>query len=423
MSVSIGQQLRQKRQERNISLEQASLNTHIRLHYLEALEEDSFDRLPSKVQTRGFIRSYASFLGLHPETLLSSLEGGPSGVAVETPALSDQAPVVAPTLTPEVDIFKEIGKSLTSQREQLGLSFENIERQTHLRSRYLLALEAGDLESLPSPVQGKGMLQKYATFLGLDTERLLLRFAEGLQARLKVRQAPKKRASARPRISSPRLRILGMLSGDYLFGGVVILVLIGFVVWGIIQVTNIQRGQEPTSSTLPSIAEALFPEVTNNSTTTNADINTLSVLNITPTPESDSVTPQPIEEQIETQTPVPIGITGGVSVSVVVHQRAWMRVIVDGKIEFEGRVLPANAYSFVGKERVELLTSNGAALEVTYNQNNLGMLGIFGEVVNRTFTIEGIVTSTPTITPTATPTIPASPTTTPTSTYVPTLAP
>ncbi len=86
-------------------------------------------------------------------------------------------------------IFTEVGKLLLRQRELLGLSLEDIERHTHLRQHYLQALEAGDLEGLPSPVQARGMLNNYAAFLGMDPETLLLRFADGLQARLQAKRA------------------------------------------------------------------------------------------------------------------------------------------------------------------------------------------------------------------------------------------
>jgi hypothetical protein len=107
----------------------------------------------------------------------------------------------------------------------------------------------------------------------------------------------------------------------------------------------------------------------------------------------------------------------------MVLQRAWMRVTVDTEVEFEGRVLPANAYTFAGEVQIELLTSNGAALQVFYNQTDMGVLGVYGEVVSQIYTAEGVVEPTPTITPTPTDTLPVTPTTTATTTPPPTPAP
>jgi hypothetical protein len=98
-----------------------------------------------------------------------------------------------------------------------------------------------------------------------------------------------------------------------------------------------------------------------------------------------------------------------------------MRITLDGKIAFVGRVMPGSAYSFAGNERIELLTGDGAGLQVYFNQQDLGQLGSFGEVVERIFSIEGVQTATPAVplTSTPVPTSTVTPTPTPTATGVP----
>lgn len=113
------------------------------------------------------------------------------------------------------------------------------------------------------------------------------------------------------------------------------------------------------------------------------------------------------------------GSQQGVQVYVTVSQRAWMRAIVDGEVVFEGRVIPGNAYPYEGSESVEILTGNGAGLQIFFNQQDLGPMGQFGEVVDRIYTIGGVLTPTPTITSTPTET----PRTTPTPPTTPTPAP
>ncbi|QQR69873.1 MAG: DUF4115 domain-containing protein [Alphaproteobacteria bacterium] len=55
--------LRQVRMDKNISLDQAERDLHIRRQYLEAIEENHLSTLPSGV-VLGFVRSYARYLGL-----------------------------------------------------------------------------------------------------------------------------------------------------------------------------------------------------------------------------------------------------------------------------------------------------------------------------------------------------------------------
>ena len=66
-SRPLGEWLRQRREELDISLEQAEADTRIRLRYLEALESEEYDALPDPAVGRGFLRNYAAYLDLDPQ--------------------------------------------------------------------------------------------------------------------------------------------------------------------------------------------------------------------------------------------------------------------------------------------------------------------------------------------------------------------
>jgi cytoskeleton protein RodZ len=60
----IGSTLRQARERRRLGLDQAEAETKIRARYLRALEEEQFDVLPGPAYIKGFLRTYAEYLGL-----------------------------------------------------------------------------------------------------------------------------------------------------------------------------------------------------------------------------------------------------------------------------------------------------------------------------------------------------------------------
>lgn len=60
----IGNSLREARVRRRVDLPQAELATKIRVKYLRALEEERFEQLPSETYVKGFLRTYADYLGL-----------------------------------------------------------------------------------------------------------------------------------------------------------------------------------------------------------------------------------------------------------------------------------------------------------------------------------------------------------------------
>ncbi len=510
MNESIGQQLQNARLERKLTLEEAAHGTHIRLHYLEALERDQRDRMPSAVQGKGFLRLYAGYLGLEVQPLLDAWDGKmeqppakpeppketprrrlrwrrdpivetlpPEGAQQEeeppesaeetpieepvaehpepeTPAAAATVPELAAeveaveTAAPEPapiepmaenfeDIFTEIGRTLRKQRETLSLKISDVERFTHIRHRYIEALEKGLIDELPSPVQGRGMLNNYARFLDLDTEQMLLRFADGLQARRKEyasatlsqasHSARRKRLTQPTRASSWRR----FFTPDMLIGGSLILFLLIFAVYGASQVSAIRQENEAISAgevTLEPVANIMLtvsPSVEETVTATPIPTVKIDQAGAPPAAVSGSSEEIPVEGQAPASETTGTGSdsvqppegSGPLQLYIVANQRAYLKIISDGKEAFNGRVQPGNAYQYSGKEQIELLTGNAAALQVFYNQSDLGTLGKVGEVVSLVFNQQGLLTPTAIFTATPTATVQPTQTIAPTGTARP----
>lgn len=70
MLKNIGETLKQKRKERNLSLKEVENATSIRMGYLQAIEEGELNKLISPVYAQGFVRQYAAFLGIDGEAIV-----------------------------------------------------------------------------------------------------------------------------------------------------------------------------------------------------------------------------------------------------------------------------------------------------------------------------------------------------------------
>ncbi|MFI5298282.1 MAG: helix-turn-helix domain-containing protein [Polyangiales bacterium] len=68
---SVGARLSRERTRRGFTLEEVSRGTRIPLTSLQRLEADRFDDLPGEVFVRGFIKSYARFVGLEVDAVLA----------------------------------------------------------------------------------------------------------------------------------------------------------------------------------------------------------------------------------------------------------------------------------------------------------------------------------------------------------------
>lgn len=303
-------------------------------------------------------------------------------------------------------IFEEIGAELRRNRERLNLHMDEVERNTHVKAHYLEALEEGAMDRLPSTVQTRGMLSNYASFLDMDVDTILLRFADALQARHRENNPRLMRKPGQPILANlPPLR--SFIAGDMIFGVGMAVLLVGFVLWGINRVV-IEQSQREIQATAPSISDVLLAS-----------------------PDPSLFTPTatllPVESFPNEATPTIIIPTVNINVSVQVNlvavERTYMRVIVDGDVVFEGRVVPGNNYFYEAEDQVEVLVGSGAAIRIAYNGQDLGLLGGFGEVVSNIYRAGEIVTPTALPTAEATNTMEPTATSRPTNTPVPSATP
>lgn len=445
--MTVGEFLRQLREEKQISLEEVSKGTNIRITYLEAIENDQWEHLPSIAQGRGFARLYAAFLGLNsrdvfdevarlnqpePDLLESEVTAGETPsvltaektrparakLAMETPQETAEAVLKADQQalnnfeTPVSQIMlKEVGQQLKRQREALGLSLGDVERLTKIREFFLYALENGQIDDMPSNVQGRGMLNNYASFLSLNADTLQLRYAEALQQRRQEKFAQEAISKKEGVVVMGKAPLTGwrkFLTPDLLVGGFVFIALFSLVIWGAIRMINTSiPNVEPTIS---SISEILVGAETQSVTLTGE---------LAPGMEESTLDPTPALNipQFDLQATITAVDPGPVQVVIVAYQRAYMKITVDGVQKFAGRVVPGNVYAYTGSTKITLLTGNSAALQVYYNQQDLGILGPLGQVTELEFTRQELMTPTPRFSPTPTltplPTLTAMPTSTP----------
>jgi cytoskeleton protein RodZ len=70
------------------------------------------------------------------------------------------------------------GPALRRTRQEKGISLDEIAGETRLSKRYLLALEDEAIHKLPGGTYNRAYLRSYASYLGLDTERLIREYSQ-----------------------------------------------------------------------------------------------------------------------------------------------------------------------------------------------------------------------------------------------------
>ncbi|HEX8247216.1 MAG TPA: helix-turn-helix domain-containing protein [Pyrinomonadaceae bacterium] len=70
MSLTLGEKLRQAREARGISISEVAEQTRISALYLEAIENNDYRTLPGGIFNKGFVKSFAKFVGVDEQEAL-----------------------------------------------------------------------------------------------------------------------------------------------------------------------------------------------------------------------------------------------------------------------------------------------------------------------------------------------------------------
>ena len=83
---NFGERLKRERELREVSLTEITAGTRIGPRFLEALENEQWEKLPGGVFNRGFVRAIAHFLGLDEENLLAEYDLAHGEQKIQAPA-------------------------------------------------------------------------------------------------------------------------------------------------------------------------------------------------------------------------------------------------------------------------------------------------------------------------------------------------
>ncbi len=297
-----------------------------------------------------------------------------------------------------------VGDKLRRERERQGLTIKDVEQGTSIRALYIEAIENGEWETLPGDVYTKGFIRNVATFLNIDANACVAEYT-----------AETSEASAEP-IAEEGTAAVGEKTVGATDGGVKVSPDFGrnigskqrrqtglMAVMGLIvicgaaylfmtaddgkQATKIRPNENATVTAeqtapvkpaeAPAVNAATKPAVTpaadNKSATSSVETNKNDDKNKQQTAKSANAAQN----------------KNGVELTATFNDRCWMKVVADGAVIYEGTVEKGNTMSWKGNERIAITAGNAGALSVTHNGKNVGQVGAYGEVVNRTFTKEG----------------------------------
>jgi len=254
-----------------------------------------------------------------------------------TPKTSD------PTLVYQEQL-QEIGQMLYQARLQRGGSLDAMAEMTLIRPSLLRAMETGTMEALPEPVYIRGLLRRYADCLGLDGEALASQFF-----------APPPRRPSWQSTPAAQLRPL------HLYGAYLLVIMMA-----ISGLSYFLKRTTPSTSVLPPL------ELQGEGQRSDLE-------------QGGQAGPSGLAELPAELSPVP---RAPVEVDVTLTGQSWMRVILDGDVEFEGMLQSGDTRQWQADETLTIRAGNAGAVVVSFNQGQAQALGEPGTVKEVTYAPE-----------------------------------
>ena len=297
-----------------------------------------------------------------------------------------------------------LGETLRAQREKKGITLEQAASDTHIREKFLKALEDSDYQTLPGTVYTKGFLRNYAEYLELPTEDLVVQFHQERDLPDAPRTfKPLNPIARRSLIFTPAVLVpVVVLAGILLFVGYLYYQFVSFAVPPKIDITDPPADAIAQSAdfvvkgkTIPEghLTVQVFPGPMTLTDISNAD-GTFS-FNVQLNPGSNHIVVEVLDSAGKVGRASRIvrrdttSASTGQPVTVVVSVKggdAWLQATVDGTIvPGTGRVFKdGETATYTGRE-VRLRSTNGAATMVSYNGRPAVAMGQAGETVERIY--------------------------------------
>lgn len=227
--------------------------------------------------------------------------------------------------------MNRIGDILKAERINQGKGLKDIERETKIRTKYLLAIEKGDFDVLPGGAYHKAFIKSYCNALGVDSALLLDAYQQVVDNK-PVQHEPIPAKS----FFKPRYKTQGLFSPP-----TAILILKAALVVLLLSVFYIK------------ILGPLFSGDTAGGS------------------RSSSAKTASLDKGDELRIKV-------------VEPGAWIKVIVDGKTSYQQITGPDSGLKFNGKG-FKIISGNASAVKVSYEGSTFEPLGSKNDVTTKFF--------------------------------------
>jgi cytoskeleton protein RodZ len=245
------------------------------------------------------------------------------------------------------------GARLKREREQRGVTLDDISLSTKIGKRFLSALEEERFDQLPGGIFSRGFVRAYARHLGIDEEKAVADYLSATTPAATEQQPQNDlpievAAQLEDRRSDRAVQVPWGL-----FAGLLLILALGVAVWGFYSREKLKQ-----SSNVRGIQNSSAPLLA--------------------------------ATQANTQSPLPGAIPGTFNVVIKVREDSWVSITADGKQLLQQILVAPAEKSIEAHNEIVIKAGSIGALDFSFNGKRLPAQGDYEEVRTLTFDANGL---------------------------------
>lgn len=243
----------------------------------------------------------------------------------------------------------ELGARLCASRQQQALSLEEMVGLTKIPLRLLEAIEQGKLEDLPEPVYLQGLIRQFADALGLNGAEFASSFPLGRHKRVSL---PLKKKKSQSLLIPLQRYSIGLLRPIHLY-----LLYISVILCSVSSLSHALKSNAVSDSNQQPGGQTVFQAPPNQLNSPQLSASLRPVRNsVNDTNNSESV-----------------------HIGVTLKASSWIRIVADGKVQFEGVLPQGTQRTWKAQEELTVKTDNGGSVLMSVNQQAAQQIGESGK--------------------------------------------
>ncbi|NTU69682.1 helix-turn-helix domain-containing protein [bacterium] len=309
--------------------------------------------------------------------------------------------------TIEVRPQETLGEKLKKIREEQKISYDEVEKKTKIRKKYIKAIESNSFSELPSGVYAKGFVKNYAKLLNLSEDKVLELFEKERGIARNLKEAQKHNKSVK--LKTPKLVITPKI---LIIIGILIssIAVASYIVYEIFILTSPPRLEIISPKDNETITQSfidiqgktysgMYIYINGQKVNTSEDgdfkvnvslgkggINAIKVVSRNPKNGKETeITKNIIADIKEVSIPTPVTVEEQKLLTLTLEigpKASWIKIVRDGETVFEGLMLSGAKKTLEANDSFVVSTGNAGSTKFIFKGKDIGTLGKDGEQLN-----------------------------------------